>query len=75
MRAPAITGGGAAMLRIEPTIWIHTSRTGASSFSAISGGSVPAARSLDGPQRAHFRFFRRQRIGIAGETDYDSRPL
>src|SRR3546814_7937901 len=62
------------MLRIGPAILIHTSRTGASSFSAILRDGDPTAPLLAFPRMVVFRHFRRQRIAVAVETGVEAGP-
>src|SRR3546814_20634989 len=63
------------MLRIGPIFWIHTSRTGASSFSAIFRGSDPAPPCLDRQKVPVLRHFSRQRTGDTAETRSEERRV
>ena len=65
-RAAHKQGRGAAMLRIEPAIQIHTSRMGASSFSAIFRECATSARMRRIDDPTHLRGISRVRRAFSG---------
>src|SRR3546814_3369211 len=62
------------MLRIEPAIQIHTSRTGASSFSASFRGCAKGARDWPIPEPAHLSRFSRVRRASSRRRRHETRP-